>query len=414
VPVLVFGSGLTALGVLRSFRTSGISAYSVCPPNDLPSKSRWYQPPPSRLKAVPEPEELSAYLTSSPLATAVLVPCSDDWARAIAELPETLKDRFPASISCPRVVQTMTDKWLFAATLECLDIPRPKTLLLRSLDEMSSLDDDCYRGMFLKPLDSQEFSRRYRAKVFQCTARAHALGIMADLQRKRRDVFPILLQEYIPGATCHYYLVDGFVDRGGRIRALIARRRLSQYPPLFGNSARSQTIPLNEVGGAVESLERLWSTLEYRGIFDAEFKYDTRDGKFKLLEVNARPWWFIEFATRCGVDLCGMSYEDALGRPVETVHSYATGHCCVYSIYDLAAHYADDPGVGGFLRWLRSCKSVEDIIYRWDDPWPGITSTFTSFRAYLRRVLRPESTSGGRSGRAQARTMEEVGGERAK
>lgn len=386
-PVLVFGTGLTALGVLRSFQKIGVVAYSVCAPNELPAKSRWYRPAPLSSDSIPSPEQLCEYLTASSLDRAVLVPCSDDWVRAIAELPESLKTRFPASISGSLVVRTMTDKGLFAATLQCLEIPRPKTLLLHSFEEMSELGDECYRNMFLKPLDSQEFARRHRAKAFRLKDRAHALEIMQNLRGEGSDGFPILLQEYIPGATHQYYLVDGFVDARGRISALIARRRLSQYPPLFGNSARSETIPLDQVGGAIETLERMWSAVPYRGIFDAEFKYDDRDGQFKILEVNARPWWFIEFATRCGVDLCGMTYRDALGLPVQPVHSYATGRRCVYSSYDLAAHYSTDPGVAGFLRWLRSCHNVEDIIYRWDDPWPGITSTLSSLRTLARRVL---------------------------
>jgi len=391
VPVLIFGSGLTALGVLRSFRFAGITAYSVCPQDELPVKSRWYRRPPLNGIGPPAPEDLSAYLESSPLDRAVLVPCSDDWTRAIAELPDKFKDRFPASVACPRVVQIMTDKWLFASMLEVLDIPRPRTLLLHSMEEMAKLDDESYRDMFLKPLDSQEFARQYRVKAFQLKGRAHALEIMARLQHNGRDGFPILLQEYIPGPTSHYYLVDGFSDRRNCIRALIARRRLSQYPPHFGNSSRSQTIPLDQVGGAIESLTKMWSTLQYRGIFDAEFKYDARDGRLKILEVNARPWWFVEFATRCGVDLCGMAYADALGLPVEPVETYDVGRCCVHLSYDLAAHWATDPGIGGFLRWLRSCKNVEDIFYRWDDPWPGVTSMFSSLRTYLRRVLRPQA-----------------------
>ena len=64
-----------------------------------------------------------------------------------------------------------------------------------------------------------------------------------------------------PGRCDHYYLVDGFVDRNGQTQALIARRRFSQYPPHFGNSARSQTIPLQAVAGAVESLQKMWATV---------------------------------------------------------------------------------------------------------------------------------------------------------
>ena len=35
--------------------------------------------------------------------------------------------------------------------------------------------------------------------------------------------------------------------------------------------------------------------------------------EFKILEINARPWWYVELASRCGVDVCTMSYRDAFG-----------------------------------------------------------------------------------------------------
>ena len=63
----------------------------------------------------------------------------------------------------------------------------------------------------------------------------------------------------------------------------------------------------------------------YRGIFSGEFKRDPRDGRFKLLEINTRPWWFIDFAVRCGVDVCRMAYDDAQGLPVTAVSEYKVG-----------------------------------------------------------------------------------------
>jgi len=60
-------------------------------------------------------------------------------------------------------------------------------------------------------------------------------------------------------------------------------------------------------------------------VFSAEFKFDERDGLFKLLEVNARPWWYVDFADRCGVDVCGMAFRDALGEEIEPVTGYKLG-----------------------------------------------------------------------------------------
>jgi D-aspartate ligase len=385
-PVLVLGSGLTGIGVIRSLGRAGHQVYSICGPHELPTRSRWCLPIPKTWNPATSPAELATYLSQLPLPHAVLIPCSDDWTKAVADLPETLRERFPASISSPTVIQTMTDKWRFAEMLQRLDVPRPKTLLMRSLEEMEALPESSFENMFLKPLNSQEFSFRNGLKAFQPSDKKHALGFMAQTLRNGTPEFPILLQEYIPGPSSSYYLVDGFVDRHGWLDGLFARRQLRMYPTLFGNSTLSETIPLDQMQGPIQTLKRMWSALGFRGIFDAEFKYDERDGQYKIVEVNARPWWFVEFATRCGVDLCGMAYRDALGLPVESSHGYEIGRRCVYLLRDLATYRATDPSLGGLLRWARSVKGADEIIYQWDDPRPGISSTLASIKKYLRQT----------------------------
>ena len=43
----------------------------------------------------------------------------------------------------------------------------------------------------------------------------------------------------------------------------------------------------------------------YRGIFSVEFKLDARDGHYKIIEVNPRPFWLIGHIARAGIDLPG-------------------------------------------------------------------------------------------------------------
>jgi predicted ATP-grasp superfamily ATP-dependent carboligase len=159
------------------------------------------------------------------------------------------------------------------------------------------------------------------------------------------------------------------------------------YPAPFGNSTLSETIPLNQVQGAIDTLERIWSATQYCGVFDAEFKYDERDGQFKIVEINARPWWFVEFATRCGVNLCQMSYRHALGLPVEPIRTYPTGRRCFYMLYDFAAHRSMEPGLRGYLRWVRSIKGCDEIIYRWDDSGPALSLAVRTARKQVNRIL---------------------------
>jgi D-aspartate ligase len=383
IPVLVFGSSLTGVGVVRSFGRAGIPAFAVCPPGELMTKSRWYRSLPEAKGRVLKATELAEFLTGLSLRKAVPIPCSDDLAGAVAKLPDTLRGRFPASISAPAVIDTMTDKWLFAEMLERVGVPHPRTSLLSSFEDLAAVPDSGFENMFLKPLNSQEFSRRHGVKAFLIRNKADALHITAKHQGNEATDFPISLQEYIPGPPTNHYFVDGFVDRDCRICALFARRRLRMFPPLLGNSSLMETVPVDQVQGAIATIEKLWRAVHYRGIFSAEFKYDDRDQQFKILEVNARPWWFIEFATRSGIDVCSMSYRDALGLPVDSVSQYRVGRRCVYLPNDYKAYRSNNPGIGNFIRWIRSWVGADKTLFCWDDPLPSIVSSLTVLRRML-------------------------------
>src|SRR5439155_10089079 len=163
--------------------------------------------------------------------------------------------------------------------------------------------------------------------------------------------------------------LDGYVDRSGVLRACLARRRLWMHPRAFGNSTLSVAIPLPEVSEAMAGLRLLFESIGYTGLFDAEFTLDSRDGRFKILEVNARAWWQLELATAAGLDLCLLAYRDALGQPLPPVGSYKIGQTWVHPVPDLRAWWqarrAGDRA-GGFPlgAWLGGANAV----FSRDDP----------------------------------------------
>ena len=199
----------------------------------------------------------------------------------------------------------------------------------------------------------------------------------------------MVVQEYVAGPGSNHYLIDGFVDAGGTVRALFARRRLRMYPPDFGDSTHMVSVSLSEVEPAVASLRTILTAVGYRGIFSGEFKRDERDGLFKILEVNARVWIYVEFAGRCGVDVCTMSYRDALGLPVNEPAAYRTGVRLVSPYLDLAAvRSAWRKGQMSPGMWLRSWAGAQQPTFNLSDPLPAIADWYDVSRKLLRRALR--------------------------
>jgi predicted ATP-grasp superfamily ATP-dependent carboligase len=389
-PALVLGGGLTVLGVIRRLAAAGIPALVVGDEPGFERRSRWYRAAPASRGPRPA-EDLAAYLRGLEIASAVLLPCSDAWVLRVASLPADLRSRFPASLATSEVLERLLDKWGLAGLLVQARVPHPQTLALDSVDDLARVPDELLRASFLKPRDSLRFFARYGVKAFWVRTREEAAARFAETGAAG---LAVQLQEYVPGPADNHYFVDGFVDRAGAVPARFARRRLRMYPPDFGNSTLMVSVPLTEAAGAVDGVTRLLAHVGYRGIFSAEFKRDVRDGEFKLLEVNVRPWWYVEFAGRCGVDVCLLAYHDALGEPIAPVRGYAVGRSCVYPYYDYYACRAlRREGRLSLLAWGASWLKAMQPVFRWSDPRPALGEVARLFWSRASRLARRERTA---------------------
>ncbi len=385
VPILALGGGVTLAATLNVLRQTGIPTYALCSSSDFVRHSRWYQPLPVALPN-PQPADLDALLQSLDLPAAVLLPCSDDWLCAVANLPASLADRFHTSIS-PGCVELFTDKWRFAQTLAGFAIPRPRTHLISSLAQLHTLPASHFAGAILKPLSSVHFAGRFGVKGYLVNNRREALAHVDQLE------LPILLQEFIPGPPHAGYFLDGFRDRGGRVTALFARRRLRMFPAKLGNSTLIESLSARNLHAAILPLEHLLEQISYRGIFSAEFKFDERDCAFKLIEINTRPWWYVEFASRCGVDVLSMAYRDALGLPVSPVADYQIGRRSVFALNDLRAWRQHNGVTPSLPSLLQSWFTSDSTPFHWNDPLPALSYLRQTCAAFLHAKRAPSLPS---------------------
>ncbi len=392
LPVVVLSGGVTALGVMRAFGRRGVKTFVYPATTDYISHSRWYQPlranQPVLPVEAPTVAALREALERSGLEQAFLCACSDDWNRAVADLAELAGNRFLSAVPSPRALDRLQDKGRFALLLRDLELPMPATRLVQSEADVAYLPKSAETFYFLKPTDSQRFLAHFGTKGMRVRTAAEAHHCLREIVAAGMSV---VLQEYIPGSFTEHYFVDGYVDRAREIKALFARRRLRIYPPDFGNSTAMVSVGLDEVAQAVESTRRVLSAVDYHGIFSAEFKRDPRDGLFKLLEVNSRPWWFVDFAVRCGVDVCRMAYDDAQGVPVRRVGDYRVGATCVFPYYDFfAVQPMLDAGSITWRSWAGEIIRALQPVGCWDDPLPGLVAFSRVIKSAVRnRLYRP-------------------------
>jgi len=149
----------------------------------------------------------------------------------------------------------------------------------------------------------------------------------------------------------------------------VAQRR-RQHPPDFGRASTFvETIDLP----LLEALsERFLKAINYYGLVELEYKLDPRDGKYKLLDVNARTWGYHSLGQRAGVDFPYLLFADQLSEPVEVCRAKA-GFRWLRLVTDLPTGVVEI--IHGNLEWkayLHSLKNVHiESVFSRDDPLPG-------------------------------------------
>ena len=159
--------------------------------------------------------------------------------------------------------------------------------------------------MLVKPEHPVGFKHRFRRQAFRCESLEDVAAAFAQAEE-----FAPMVQELVPGGDDALYTVGSYIGRDGRALGVFCGRKLRQTPPGIGTCRVGEAVWVQEV---VDDSLRLLGGFDYRGLSQVEFKRDPRDGRYKLMEINARLWQWHGLATACGVDLPRIAYDDLTG-----------------------------------------------------------------------------------------------------
>jgi len=190
----------------------------------------------------------------------------------------------------------------------------------------------------------------------------------------------IMIQEVIPGG--HVYSFCSFF-KNKEVIAMWIGKKIREHPMGFGTGTFAESVYIPEIE---ELGTRILKAMNYYGISEIEFKRDQRDGKFKLLEINARTWLWHSLAIRCGVDFPYILYKDMIGEDITPITSFKTNIKWIHLYTD--AWVSVKEIIGGNLKmrdYLKSlCGEKEFAVFSVNDPLPFICETLMLL--YLRKT----------------------------
>jgi predicted ATP-grasp superfamily ATP-dependent carboligase len=169
----------------------------------------------------------------------------------------------------------------------------------------------------------------------------------------------VMLQEIIQGPATNSIQLEGYFDKKFQSKSMFARQRLRIYPLDFGNTTLCASMALAKVNSECEKLADFIKNIRYSGLASAEYKKDPKDGKYKMLEINARVWFHSWLSAKCGINILIASYLDAFGEKTDFKRPYPTGVKSIHIDYDfLSSKNMFQRRELGITDWLSSIKGV--------------------------------------------------------
>ena len=383
---LVLGGAHGALVIARSLARRGI-AVDIVANHALPLLSRhvrrrfaWDesgQGPGSQ--ALPQLLDLARRKN---LSGAVLFAGGDTEVRFIAENRAALAPVFRLTTPPWDTLQHLVDKRLMHEHAAALGLDVPLAWTPRDRAELETMP--VRFPLVLKPTIRTVENAFTLAKAWRADDRASLLA-RYDAAAALVGADAIVTQELIPGGGEAQYSYAVVCDRGKPVAELVARRR-RQYPVEFGYT--STFVETVDCAAVADAGRRLLASLDYTGIAEVEFKRDFRDGRYKLLDVNARMWTWGQLGAAAGVDFphalwrvaCGE--EVALLRPTRDVAWLHASRDLVAAAHEMAR------GTLTPAAWLRSLTMpLVFAAFALDDPLPGLVELpLALWRAVTRRL----------------------------
>jgi D-aspartate ligase len=196
----------------------------------------------------------------------------------------------------------------------------------------------------------------------------------------------VMLQEYIPGGDEMTWTFNGYFDRDGNCPVAFTGRKLRNFPPYFGQASLAVCAKNDHVEKTTLAFMK---GIGYRGPLDLGYRYDARDGKYKVNDINPRVGaMFRVFVGDNGMDVVRALYQDMTGQSV-TPASAPEGRKWIVEDVDLLSsfRYWRD-GKVTMREWMNSFRGVREMTFlAADDPLPFAGACMMDARRALRDAI---------------------------
>ena len=301
--------------------------------------------------------DVSRQIEGRPILT-----CTNDISsNFIAENAEALRQAFLFPNISGDLVRALTDKKQMYYLAKKFGVSTAETSFPQSRgDVLDFLQSGSARfPIMLKGIDGAALERRGYPRMV-------IVGDPKKLLEKYDEIEDLakpnlMLQEYIPGGDDSVWMFNGYFNQNSDCLLGFTGRKLRQHPVYTGATSLGICLRNDTVE---KTTKEFMKVIGYRGVLDIGYRYDARDGQYKVLDINPRVGaTFRLFLATNGMDVVRAMYLDLTGQQVPSAPA-REGRKWVVENGDLISfHDYHRDGKLNFIEWIRSLRGVQEAAW---------------------------------------------------
>jgi predicted ATP-grasp superfamily ATP-dependent carboligase len=352
------------LGIVRSLGRLGVPVYCVDAARWEPAYSSRYCRGRFLLQLDDRAAEGLVDIARDLQARPILIPTTDETAIWVAEHTGDLRRsyRFPEQDAA--LVRTLSDKGRMQELARKSGVPTAKAVVPHCKEDVEQFLETAVFPVMVKATDADRMRRRTGGTKFVIHSPRELLEICARADDRQGP--NLLIQEFIPGED---WMFDGYFDANSHCLFGVTGKKIRRFPVNTGVTSLGICLRNDTVAGTTRDF---MAAIGYHGILDIGYRCDSRDGRYKVLDVNPRiGCTFRLFAADDGMDVARALYLDMTGQPVSPAHA-VEGRKWFVEDFDLfSAVRSWREGSLNVKEWAQSFRGVEEAAcFALDDPLP--------------------------------------------
>lgn len=253
----------------------------------------------------------------------ILLSCVEWYTNLVVDNRKILEKYFVLPFMDKKIKDKLENKESFYNICEEYNLDYPKTYIV-TYDNYKNIKLPFPFPVAVKPASSTDYSK----VDFVGKEKSYKANTQDEFNKIINSIYSskyrsnIIVQDFIPGNDDAMYVMNCYVNKNHKVKMMcLGHCILEEHTPYgIGNYKVLMSDGNKEL---YDKIQKFLEDIKYVGFANFDIKYDIRDNKFKLFEINIRQGRSSFFTTACGCNLSRYLVDDYIyNKDLDTVYNY--------------------------------------------------------------------------------------------